>query len=126
MALRIKVFCGEQGVDEEEERDDLDDEAVQVVGLDETGVIATCRLRDVGEGTWKLERMVVERRLRKLGVGGRLLAGAEDRARSAGANEVLLHAQRRAEAFYAADGYVAEGETFMDAGIEHVAMRKAL
>jgi predicted GNAT family N-acyltransferase len=126
MALRIKVFCGEQGVDEEEERDDLDDEAVQVVGLDETGVIATCRLRDVGEGTWKLERMVVERRLRKLGVGGRLLAGAEDQARSAGATEMLLHAQRRAEAFYAAGGYVAEGETFMDAGIEHVAMRKAL
>jgi predicted GNAT family N-acyltransferase len=126
MALRIKVFCGEQGVDEEEERDDLDDAAVQVVGLDETGVIATCRLRDVGEGTWKLERMVVERRLRKLGVGGRLLAGAEDQARSAGATEMLLHAQRRAEAFYAAGGYVAEGETFMDAGIEHVAMRKAL
>ena len=126
MALRIKVFCGEQGVDEEEERDDLDDEAVQVVGLDETGVIATCRLRDVGAGTWKLERMVVERRLRKLGVGGRLLAGAEDQARSAGATEMLLHAQRRAEAFYAAGGYVVEGETFMDAGIEHVAMRKAL
>ena len=61
----------------------------------------------------------------RIGVG-RLLAGAEDQARSAGATEMLLHAQRRAEAFYAASGYVAESETFMDAGIEHVAMRKAL
>ena len=126
MALRIKVFCGEQGVDEEEERDDLDDSATQIVALDDTGVIATCRLRDVGEGTWKLERMVVDQRLRKHGVGGRLLEAAEDEVRTGGAREMLLHAQRQAEGFYAANGYVAEGETFMDAGIEHVAMRKAL
>jgi predicted GNAT family N-acyltransferase len=126
MDLRIRVFCGEQGVSEEEETDDLDDESTQIVGLDETGVVATCRLRDVGQGTWKLERMAVERRLRKLGVGSRLLAGAEDEARASGAKEMILHAQRRAESFYASNGYVAEGDTFMDAGIEHVAMRKAL
>ena len=126
MALRIKVFCGEQGVDEEEERDDLDDSSTHIVALDESGVIATCRLRDVGEGTWKLERMVVDRRLREHGVGGKLLAGAEDAVHSERAREMLLHAQRQAEGFYAANGYVAEGETFMDAGIEHVAMRKAL
>ena len=126
MDLRIRVFCGEQGVSEEEETDDLDDESTQIVGLDETGVVATCRLRDVGQGTWKLERMAVERRLRKLGVGSRLLAGAEDDARASGAKEMILHAQRRAESFYASNGYVAEGDTFMDAGIEHVAMRKAL
>jgi predicted GNAT family N-acyltransferase len=126
MDLRIRVFCGEQGVSEEEETDDLDDESTQIVGLDETGVVATCRLRDVGEGTWKLERMAVERRLRKLGVGSRLLAGAEDDARASGAREMLLHAQRRAESFYASNGYVAEGDTFMDAGIEHLAMKKAL
>jgi len=126
MDLRIRVFCGEQGVSEEEETDDLDDESTQIVGLDETGVVATCRLRDVGQGTWKLERMAVERRLRKLGVGSRLLAGAEDEARASDAEEMILHAQRRAESFYASGGYVAEGDTFMDAGIEHVAMRKAL
>jgi predicted GNAT family N-acyltransferase len=39
---------------------------------------------------------------------------------------MLLHAQRRAEPFYAAKGYEAEGETFMEAEIEHVRMTKAL
>jgi predicted GNAT family N-acyltransferase len=126
MDLRIRVFCGEQGVDEEEEMDDLDDESTQIVGLDDTGVIATCRVREVGGGTWKLERMAVERSLRQHGVGGRLLAGAEDEARAAGASEMLLHAQRRAEPFYASNGYAAEGETFLEAEIEHVRMRKAL
>jgi predicted GNAT family N-acyltransferase len=127
MALRIKVFCGEQGVDEEEERDDLDEEATQIVAVDESGVVATCRLRSLeGGDVCKLERMVVERRLRELGVGSRLLAGAEDEARRSGAAEMLLNAQRRAESFYASNGYVAEGDTFLDAGIEHVRMRKVL
>jgi predicted GNAT family N-acyltransferase len=126
MALREEVFFGEQGVSRKEEFDGLDDESAQIVAVDESGVIATCRLRDLGEGAWKLERMAVEARLRKLGVGSRLLARAEDVAREEGAREMLLHAQRRAEAFYASNGYVAEGETFMEAEIEHVAMRKAL
>lgn len=126
MDLRVRVFVGEQGVDPEAELDELDDESVQIVALDDTGVIATCRLRDLGEGEWKLERMVVERRLRRHGVGGRLLAGAEGEAGDRGATEVILHAQRRAEPFYAAHGYVAEGGPFIEAEIEHVRMRKAL
>ena len=126
MALREKVFFGEQGVSREEEFDGLDDESTQIVAVDDTGVIATCRLRDLGDGAWKLERMAVEQRLRQLGVGSRLLTGAEAAAREEGAREMVLHAQRRAEPFYASNGYVAEGETFLEAEIEHVRMRKAL
>ena len=126
MDLRVRVFVGEQGVDPEEEVDDLDRESVQIVGVDDTGVIATCRLRDLGGGEWKLERMAVDGRVRRNGVGGRLLAGAEREARERGATEMLLNAQRRAESFYAAHGYVAEGDTFLEAQIEHVRMRKEL
>jgi predicted GNAT family N-acyltransferase len=124
--LRVRVFCGEQGVDASEELDELDRVATHIVGLDESGVIATCRIREISDGSWKLERMVVERRLRKTGVGARLLSGAEGEARHRGASEMVLHAQRRAESFYAGNGYVPEGETFMEAEIEHVRMRKAL
>jgi predicted GNAT family N-acyltransferase len=126
MDLRVRVFCGEQGVDPEEEMDDLDDESIQIVGLDEGGVIATCRLRDLGNGQWKLERMAVERRLRGRGVGRMLLAGAERESGERGAAEMFLNSQRQAEPFYAARGYVAEGDTLLEAGIEHVRMRKAL
>ena len=125
MDLRVRVFCGEQGVSRKEELDGLDEEALQIVALDESAVIATCRLRDLG-AEWKLERMAVEARVRGLGVGARLLAGAEDEARARGAEQMVLHAQIRAEPFYAANGYTREGEVFMDAGIEHIAMRKAL
>ena len=79
------VFVDEQGVDPEEEVDELDGESLQIVGLDEGGVIATCRVRELGDGEWKLERMAVDRRVRRTGVGGRLLAGAEREARERGA-----------------------------------------
>jgi hypothetical protein len=64
--------------------------------------------------------------VRRLGVGARLLDGAEREARDRGAGEMVLNAQIQAEKFYAAHGYTVEGDTFLEAEIEHVRMRKAL
>ena len=123
--LRVRVFCEEQRVSRADELDELDAEALHVVALDQTGVIATCRLRFV-EGGCKLERMAVERRLRGLGAGGRLLEEAERIARERGAEAMVLHSQTRVRDFYEANGYRPEGELFMEAGIEHVRMSKPL
>jgi predicted GNAT family N-acyltransferase len=124
--LRIRVFCDEQGVDPALEVDGLDDESTQIVALDESGIVATCRLRYPDPGACKLERMVVDARYRKLGVGGRLLDWAEEEARANGAKTMVLNSQLRVQAFYASHGYEPEGETFMDADIEHIRMTKAL
>ena len=123
--LREKVFCEEQGVAPPDELDEHEATATQIVAVDETGVVATCRLRWTGRDR-KLERMAVESRLRSLGVGSRLLAWAEELARSEGAERMVLHAQTRARGFYAANGYRPEGELFMEADIEHVRMTKPL
>jgi predicted GNAT family N-acyltransferase len=124
--LRIKVFCNEQGVDPALEVDGLDDKATQVVALDESGIIATCRLRYPETEVCKLERMVVDGRHRKSGVGGRLLDWCEEEGRRAGAKTMVLNSQLRAQDFYASHGYEPEGETFLDADIEHIRMTKAL
>ena len=110
--------------------------ATQVVALDEKGVLATCRLRWLDEDlrpsdaepapVCKLERMAVEERARGLGVGARLAAGSERIARERGTGLMVLNAQRRAEGFYVGQGYAPEGDTFMEANIEHVRMTKAL
>jgi predicted GNAT family N-acyltransferase len=126
LQLRVRVFVDEQKVDVSEELDGLDDGATQIVGIDESGVIATCRLRYPEAGACKLERMAVDRRFRGLGVGARLLAGAEDEARRAGAGTIVLGSQLRAQEFYGSNGYAPEGEPFMDAGIEHIRMTKSL
>ena len=138
MDLRTRVFCDEQGVGKAEEFDGLDDEALQMVVLDDSAVIGTCRLRilrgmpgreaeDMPVGrVCKLERMAVERDLRGSGAGAALLAACEEAARSEGAEAMLMHAQRRAEGFYAGQGYEVEGEEFMEADIPHVRMTKPL
>jgi predicted GNAT family N-acyltransferase len=125
MDLRTRVFCDEQGVGKTEEFDGLDEEALQMVVLDHSTLIGTCRLRFL-EGGCKLERMAVERELRGTGAGAALLAACEQAARAKGAETMFIHAQRRAEAFYAGQGYEPEGEEFVEAEIPHVRMTKPL
>jgi predicted GNAT family N-acyltransferase len=123
--LRLRVFGGEQGIPREGEIDGLDPASTHIVAVRRGSVIGTCRLR-FGNGRCKLERMVVDQSLRRTGVGRELVEGAEREAQRRGAPEMVLHAQRQVEAFYAECGYVPEGETFLEEGIPHVLMRKRL
>jgi predicted GNAT family N-acyltransferase len=125
LALRHAVFCIEQGVPEELERDEHDATALHLVAVADGVVVGTCRLLFVGASA-RLQRMAVARSHRGRGVGADLLAAAHRQARAAGAAEMELHAQLTARDFYARAGYVAEGEEFEDAGIPHVLMRRPL
>jgi predicted GNAT family N-acyltransferase len=88
-------------------------------------VIGTCRVLVEG-GLGMLGRMAVERGARRGGVGARLLGEAETAAREAGVRRIVLAAQVDAEVFYAAHDYATVGGRFLDAGIAHVRMEKAL
>ena len=123
--LRIRVFCDEQGVSRQEEIDGRDQDAVHLVAIDRGAVVGTCRLLFEGT-TCKLGRLVVEREARGCGIGGRLLAFAENEARAAGAQRIVLNAQTRARGVYRSAGYAEHGGRFMEAGIEHVRMERAL
>ena len=124
--LRRRVFCHEQGVPLALERDGRDATAMHLVAVDGSGaVVATCRLLHDG-GAMLLQRMAVDRAARGLGVGARLLDAAHAEAAAAGAREVELHAQMAVRDFYARAGYAAEGPEFEEAGIVHVAMRRAV
>ena len=123
--LRLRVFSQEQGVPPEADIDGLDPAATHLVALRRGSVVATCRLR-FPQGHCKLERMVVEKNLREIGIGRELLAEAEGEALRQGASEMIIHAQRQVEGFYAACGYTAGGDTFLEEGIAHVQMRKRL
>jgi predicted GNAT family N-acyltransferase len=125
MALRHAVFCVEQGVPEELERDEHDVGAVHLVAVADGAVVGTCRLVIKG-GSARLGRMAVARSHRSRGVGADLLGAAHRQARTAGATEIELHAQLPSRDFYAQAGYVAEGDVFEEAGIAHVVMRRPL
>jgi predicted GNAT family N-acyltransferase len=125
LALREEVFCGEQGVSLAEERDGRDEEALHLVVVDDGVVVGTCRLLVEGT-TVKLGRMAVSRTRRGLGLARALITEAEARARALGAERMELAAQLNAQALYDRAGYDSYGDVFLDAGIEHVMMAKAL
>ena len=125
MALRQRVFCGEQGVSLEAERDGRDDEALHVVAYEDGRLVGTCRLLLTGDEA-KLGRMAVEGSARGRGVGRAVLRAAERSVAERGGRRVKLHAQRSVESLYARAGYSAYGEPFVEEGIDHVAMRKDL
>lgn len=129
MQLRMRVFCGEQGVVPEAELDGRDGEAIHLVAVDDGRVVATCRLRSEGGdgGVYKLERMAVDKGFRGIGLGRRLIEVGEAEARHEGAAEMLVHSQLQARGFYERGGYAATSEdVFIEDGIEHVRMGRAL
>ena len=126
-ALRRVVFIDEQNVDVDEEWDGRDDAAVHAVAFIGDEVVGTGRLlTDEGGETCRIGRMAVRQDLRRRGIGDRILATLESAARERGFVQSLLHAQTYVKDFYAQAGYAEQGETFMEAGIEHVTMTKDL
>lgn len=70
--------------------------------------------------------MAVRKDLRGSHWGKRVLAAVEEFARKRGDTTLSLHAQLQAKEFYSKQGYVPVGETFEEAGIEHIEMQKML
>jgi predicted GNAT family N-acyltransferase len=125
LALRYDVFCVEQGVSLEEERDGRDDEELHLVVVDGGEIVGTCRLLADGSDV-KLGRMAVAASHRGRRLAAALLVEAEAQARELRARRIVLAAQLTAQAVYDRAGYAPYGDVFLDADIEHVMMAKAL
>jgi predicted GNAT family N-acyltransferase len=121
--IREAVFVAEQGVPPEIELDDWDERCEHALAFDACGrAMGTGRLLPDGH----IGRMAVLRESRGQGVGGLMLEALIERARARGMRRVALNAQTHAVPFYARFGFAVAGETFMEAGIPHVAMARSL
>ncbi|MBO9355565.1 GNAT family N-acetyltransferase [Bordetella petrii] len=122
-AVRHEVFVTEQGVPADIELDDDDPVAVHAVAYDGDGApVGTGRLLPDGH----IGRMAVRKAARGGGVGGQVLEALITQGHGDGHRLLLLHAQTHARHFYEAHGFTAQGEEFVEAGIPHVAMSRAL
>ena len=121
--LRVAVFVHEQRVPEALELDERDRHCTHVLAFDENGhAIGTGRLDEDG----KIGRVAVTAALRGTGVGRAMMEHLQRVARDRGLAEVWCHAQISAAPFYERLGYVSVGDRFVEAGIEHVHMRRQL
>lgn len=120
-ALRHRIFVEEQQVPEDEEWDGLDATADHVIARNVDGEPIGCA-RLVPPG--RIGRMAVLPDWRGRGVGSAMLMLLLERVRERGGGEAVLHAQASALEFYARHGFEPVGTRFMEAGIEHQAMRR--
>ncbi len=128
--IRLEVFVDEQKVPSDLEMDEYDvsPAAARHALLEIDGVpAATGRFIEYEPDTAKMQRIAVRRPYRGKGVGRALMAGLEAWAKEEGYSYSLLDAQCQAEPFYRSLGYeTVSQETFLDAGIPHVRMKKTL
>ena len=123
LALREAVFCGEQGVSREAERDGRDAAALQLGAFAGVELVGTCRVLEHG-GELMVQRVAVRADRRRHGVGRALMRAAQAEALAAGARTVSLHAQLESEAFYRGLGFARRGAPFLEEGIDHVTMSR--
>ena len=123
VGIRFRVFVDEQSVPPEIELDEYDAVATHAIAMEDGQAIGTGRMY-LEDGAAHIGRMAVDQPHRRRGVGGLILSFLEQEAKSQGATEIVLHAQDYVKAFYASHGYEEHGDTFMEAGILHVEMRK--
>lgn len=122
-AIRRQVFIQEQQVPEELEWDRLDAQCIHALAEDGEGnPIGTGRLLPDGH----IGRLAVLKSWRRRGVGSALLLHLMQCARKCGITNAALNAQTYAIGFYQRHGFRPEGEIFMDAGIPHQKMTRAL
>ena len=126
-AIRIAVFCDEQGF--QEEFDELDQTAHHVVAYDEDGTpMGTCRYFPMSApGKFLIGRIAVSRAYRKKGIGAALVLEAERQILQQHPS-IIFHigAQVQAMPFYAKLGYTPVGERYMDEHVEHQGMEKQI
>ena len=130
-ALRIKVFVEEQNVPIELELDEKDnsENTVHIGFFDNNKLIGVARLIDLDKDVIHIGRVVIDKEYRGQGIGRELIIGCENIAQQILKRKIIieLSAQIQAENFYKSLGYNRVNDIiYLDAGIEHVDMRKEI
>lgn len=119
--VRNEVFIVEQKVPVELEWDDMDTVSQHAIVCAADGTpVGTGRLLPDGH----IGRMAVVATYRGQGIGSAILDALIRIAMVRGDRTAVLHAQRSAEGFYRRHGFSPEGQPFVEAGIDHIMMRR--
>ncbi|RZK66776.1 MAG: GNAT family N-acetyltransferase [Pedobacter sp.] len=120
-AIRKIVFVDEQNCPPELEWEH-EEESIHFLATQNGQPCGACRWRKTDAG-YKLERFAVLKEFRGQGVGRALIAEALSDLPD-DAHYIYLNSQLDAMSLYAKFGFVAEGDQFEEAGIQHFKMVK--
>ena len=117
--IREQVFIEEQNIAAADEWDEMDAVAQHFIVYYDGQAVATARLLP----THSIGRVAVLKDYRGLGLGKQLMRKVIECAQIQQRPFVTLSSQVHALGFYAALGFMAEGEVYLDCGIPHQTMR---
>jgi len=121
--VRKQVFILEQRIDERDEWDELDQDAIHFVAFGTTAVpTGVCRLLENGQ----IGRLAVLPAYRHQGYATLLLRKAIQVAREMSLIKVFLHAQTENQVFYEKYGFSTDGKIFIKAGLPHILMEREI
>ena len=130
-SLRIEVFVKEQNVPIELELDEKDHNknTVHIGYFSDDKLIGVARLIDMNKDVIHIGRVAIDKEHRGQGIGLELIIGCENIAQQILKRKKIieLSAQIQAENFYKSLDYNRVNDIiYLDAGIEHVDMRKEI
>lgn len=129
--LRTEVFVNEQDVPKELELDEKDnsEHTIHIGYFNGDELIGVARLIDMDKEVIHIGRVAIDKNHRGKGIGNRLILGCEDIAKNVLNKDftIELGAQFYAENFYKKLGYNRiNNNIYIEAGIEHIDMRKTI
>ena len=89
-------------------------------------LVACLVLKPLDERCIKMRQLAVRESSQGKGFGQELVNYAESFLKGRGFAEIVLHARETARGFYHKLGYEAEGDSFVEVGLPHIAMQKKL
>lgn len=126
--LRADVFVVEQECPYLDP-DNKDWKAIHVLGYNEEGLAAYCRLFGPGDyfSEASIGRVVVAKKWRRYGYGHQLMDKAIELQRNQmKEREIVISAQMYLQYFYESHGFVREGDDYLEDNIPHLKMRLRL
>ena len=125
--IRRTVFREEQNIAEELEFDGLDETSEHLLAYVYQEPIGTLRIREVNSTIVKIERLAVLSQSRNQGIGRKLIEYAIALITEKNQYEqIVIHAQYHLKNFYQSFNFQPVGETFKEAEILHIKMKKSL
>jgi predicted GNAT family N-acyltransferase len=127
VALRTEVLRKPLNMQFSQEELLREDDSIHLGAYNANGELLACLiLKPVSATQVKMRQVCVSHIAQRTGVGTALVGFSETYAKGKGFTDMLLHARQVAVGFYRKMNYYIEGEPFIEVGLPHFKMRKAI